>query len=103
METLEAIKVTFFQECEELLGDLETGLLSLQAGEGVAHQQRALLPVVAQEHRRVHAQRRQRGAVDLDRRGAGAGRGGDGPALGRGGALRGGSGFLAGAHEAISS
>ncbi len=34
METLEAIKVTFFQECEELLGDLETGLLSLQAGEG---------------------------------------------------------------------
>ena len=34
METLEAIKVTFFQECEELLGELEAGLLSLQAGEG---------------------------------------------------------------------
>ncbi len=34
METLEAIKVTFFQECEELLGELETGLLALQAGEG---------------------------------------------------------------------
>lgn len=34
METLEAIKVTFFQECEELLGELEVGLLALQAGEG---------------------------------------------------------------------
>src|ERR1700754_4736788 len=34
METLEAIKVTFFQECEELLGELEIGLLALQAGEG---------------------------------------------------------------------
>jgi two-component system chemotaxis sensor kinase CheA len=34
METLESIKVTFFQECEELLGDLEAGLLALQAGEG---------------------------------------------------------------------
>ncbi len=34
METLEAIKVTFFQECEELLGELEAGLLALQAGEG---------------------------------------------------------------------
>jgi two-component system, chemotaxis family, sensor kinase CheA len=32
--TLEAIKVTFFQECEELMGDLEAGLLALQAGEG---------------------------------------------------------------------
>jgi two-component system chemotaxis sensor kinase CheA len=34
MESLESIKVTFFQECEELLRDLETGLLALQAGEG---------------------------------------------------------------------
>jgi two-component system chemotaxis sensor kinase CheA len=34
MDTLEAIKVTFFQECEELLGELEAGLLALQAGEG---------------------------------------------------------------------
>lgn len=31
---LEAIKVTFFQECEELMSDLEAGLLALQAGEG---------------------------------------------------------------------
>jgi len=34
METLESIKVTFFQECEELMADLEAGLLALQAGEG---------------------------------------------------------------------
>lgn len=34
METLESIKATFFQECEELLADLEAGLLALQAGEG---------------------------------------------------------------------
>jgi two-component system chemotaxis sensor kinase CheA len=34
METLESIKVTFFQECEELLGELEIGLLALQSGEG---------------------------------------------------------------------
>ncbi|SUS03258.1 Chemotaxis protein CheA [uncultured Defluviicoccus sp.] len=34
MDALEAIKVTFFQECEELLGELEAGLLALQAGEG---------------------------------------------------------------------
>ncbi len=34
MDTLESIKVTFFQECEELLGELEAGLLALQAGEG---------------------------------------------------------------------
>jgi len=32
--SLEAIKVTFFQECEELMADLEAGLLALQAGEG---------------------------------------------------------------------
>jgi two-component system chemotaxis sensor kinase CheA len=34
METLEQIKETFFQECEELLADLESGLLALQAGDG---------------------------------------------------------------------
>ena len=31
---MEAIKQTFFQECEEQLAELETGLLALQAGEG---------------------------------------------------------------------
>ncbi len=34
MDPMEAIKVTFFQECDELLGDLETSLLALEAGEG---------------------------------------------------------------------
>ncbi|WP_426029911.1 chemotaxis protein CheA [Caulobacter sp. DWP3-1-3b2] len=32
MDELEAIKVTFFQECEELLADLEGGLLTMQDG-----------------------------------------------------------------------
>jgi two-component system chemotaxis sensor kinase CheA len=36
MDSLEQIKVTFFQECEELLADLETGLLALEAGDGDA-------------------------------------------------------------------
>ena len=34
MDPMEAIKQTFFQECEEQLAELETGLLALQAGEG---------------------------------------------------------------------
>ncbi|ALL12253.1 chemotaxis protein CheA [Caulobacter henricii] len=34
MDELEAIKVTFFQECEELLADLEGGLLAMQEGIG---------------------------------------------------------------------
>ena len=32
MDELEEIKVTFFQECDELLADLEAGLLSIDAG-----------------------------------------------------------------------
>lgn len=36
MDPLEQIKQTFFQECAELLADLEAGLLALQAGEGDA-------------------------------------------------------------------
>lgn len=32
MDEMEAIKATFFQECEELLADLENGLLALQGG-----------------------------------------------------------------------
>ena len=32
MDEMEAIKATFFQECEELLADLESGLLALQGG-----------------------------------------------------------------------
>ncbi|HYE43862.1 MAG TPA: chemotaxis protein CheA, partial [Caulobacteraceae bacterium] len=34
MDPMEAIKATFFQECEELLADLEAGLLALSNGEG---------------------------------------------------------------------
>ncbi|HVY85157.1 MAG TPA: chemotaxis protein CheA [Caulobacterales bacterium] len=34
MDPLEQIKLTFFQECDELLADLEAGLLALEAGEG---------------------------------------------------------------------
>ena len=34
MDELEEIKLTFFQECDDLSGDLEAGLLRLQAGEG---------------------------------------------------------------------
>lgn len=33
MDELEVIKITFFQECDELLVDLENGLLALQRGE----------------------------------------------------------------------
>jgi two-component system chemotaxis sensor kinase CheA len=32
-DPFEAIKVVFFQECDELLGDLETGLLAMETGE----------------------------------------------------------------------
>ncbi|MBU1383518.1 MAG: chemotaxis protein CheA [Alphaproteobacteria bacterium] len=32
-DPFEAIKVTFFQECDELLGDLEAGLLAIESGE----------------------------------------------------------------------
>ncbi|MES1199515.1 MAG: chemotaxis protein CheA [Pseudomonadota bacterium] len=32
-DTLDAIKATFFQECDELLADLEAGLLALESGE----------------------------------------------------------------------
>jgi two-component system chemotaxis sensor kinase CheA len=36
MDPMESIKATFFQECEELLADLESGLLAMQAGVGDA-------------------------------------------------------------------
>ena len=32
VDPFEAIKVVFFQECDELLGDLETGLLAIESG-----------------------------------------------------------------------
>lgn len=34
MDAMDAIKITYFQECDELLQDLEQGLLALEAGEG---------------------------------------------------------------------
>lgn len=34
MDPMDAIKQTYFQECDELLGSLEEGLLALEAGEG---------------------------------------------------------------------
>lgn len=34
MDPMEAIRTTFFQECDELLADLEAGLLALEAGAG---------------------------------------------------------------------
>lgn len=34
MDPMEQIKATFFQECDELLADLEQGLLALEAGHG---------------------------------------------------------------------
>ena len=32
MDAMQAIKETFFQECEEQLGELETGLLTMEEG-----------------------------------------------------------------------
>lgn len=34
MDSMDAIKATYFQECDELLASLEEGLLALEAGEG---------------------------------------------------------------------
>ncbi|MBN8605414.1 MAG: chemotaxis protein CheA [Caulobacterales bacterium] len=34
MDPMDAIKVTFFQECDEQLAELESGLMALEAGEG---------------------------------------------------------------------
>ena len=36
MDPMDAIKQTYFQECDELLASLEEGLLALEAGEGDA-------------------------------------------------------------------
>ena len=44
MDPFEAVKVTFFQECEEQLAELEAGLLALENGDHV-------LALVTQSHR----------------------------------------------------
>ncbi len=59
MDTLEAIKATFFQECEELLSDLEQGLLALQAGEGDSETVNAVF-------RAVHSVKGGAGAFGLE-------------------------------------
>jgi two-component system, chemotaxis family, sensor kinase CheA len=59
MDPMESIKATFFQECEELLGDLETGLLRLEAGEGDEDTVNAIF-------RAVHSVKGGAGAFGLD-------------------------------------
>ena len=59
MDELEQIKVTFFQECDELLADLETGLLALETGEGDAE-------TVNSVFRAVHSIKGGAGAFGLD-------------------------------------
>ena len=59
MDPMEAIKQTFFQECEEQLAELETGLLALQAGEGDGETVNAVF-------RAVHSVKGGAGAFGLD-------------------------------------
>ena len=59
MDPMEAIKLTFFQECDELLSDLEAGLLALEAGEGDAETVNAVF-------RAVHSVKGGAGAFGLD-------------------------------------
>lgn len=59
MDPLAAIKATFFQECEEQLAELESGLLSLEAGEGDRETVNAVF-------RAVHSIKGGAGAFALD-------------------------------------
>ncbi|WP_269715600.1 chemotaxis protein CheA [Caulobacter sp. NIBR2454] len=59
MDELEAIKVTFFQECEELLADLEGGLLAMQDGSSDGETVNAVF-------RAVHSIKGGAGAFGLD-------------------------------------
>jgi two-component system, chemotaxis family, sensor kinase CheA len=59
MDELEEIKATFFQECDELLGDLEAGLLRMEAGEGDSETVNAVF-------RAVHSVKGGAGAFALD-------------------------------------
>jgi len=58
-DPFEAIKVTFFQECDELLGDLEAGLLAIEAGEADDETVNAVF-------RAVHSVKGGAGAFGLD-------------------------------------
>ena len=59
MDPMEAIRATFFQECDELLGDLETGLLAIQSGEDGGDTVNAVF-------RAVHSIKGGAGAFGLD-------------------------------------
>ena len=58
-DPFEAIKVTFFQECDELLGDLEAGLLAIEAGHADGETVNAVF-------RAVHSVKGGAGAFGLD-------------------------------------
>ncbi len=59
MDAMAAIKQTFFQECEEQLGELETGLLLIQDGDSD-------LETVNAVFRAVHSIKGGAGAFNLD-------------------------------------
>jgi two-component system chemotaxis sensor kinase CheA len=59
MDELEEIKVTFFQECDELMADCEVGLLAMEAGTGDAETINAVF-------RAVHSVKGGAGAFGLE-------------------------------------
>src|SRR5579875_1983575 len=59
MDPMAAIRITFFQECEEQLAELETGLLALENGEGDTETVNAVF-------RAVHSVKGGAGAFGLD-------------------------------------
>ncbi|NEX95304.1 Hpt domain-containing protein, partial [Caulobacter sp. 17J65-9] len=59
MDAFESIKATFFQECEELLADLETGLLAMEGGDADSETINAVF-------RAVHSVKGGAGAFGLD-------------------------------------
>jgi two-component system chemotaxis sensor kinase CheA len=59
MDTMDVIKQTFFQECEEQLGELETGLLAMEGGSSDAETVNAVF-------RAVHSIKGGAGAFKLD-------------------------------------
>ena len=59
VDPFEAVKAVFFQECEELLGDLETGLLAFESGQADGETINAVF-------RAVHSVKGGAGAFGLD-------------------------------------
>ena len=59
VDPLEQIKVTFFQECHELLGDLEAGLMAVESGEADSETINAVF-------RAVHSVKGGAGAFGMD-------------------------------------